>query len=434
MSTATLSGHTCMSARVHLPAWGLPWCEVELDREVTFSGACSLVVADLTVACCVVSGGPWMGRSAYRLVGGAGGWQQSLPPKSYTNDAGVKLSKVISDAAASAGEQVAGLPAGACGPAFDRLAGPASQVLQLLAPRAWRVDADGVTRFGAPPATEPSVTAARGKVDFAAGYVELMADSISSIVPGIVVEGLSAVDVIHTLETGKLRTTLWGSAAAASKRLAAYEAIVSQLFPQLRYGGSWEYRVVSVDGGRLTLQPARASLPVPDLTAVKIRPGVPGLRGKPSLGSLCHVEFLNSDPARPVVVSFDDSESAAFSAQEIAMCAGSTGSAPTEHAISAESVVGLIALVLYTIGQANQGSLTGIAIAGPPGTPTISAPLAVWLNAAIAAMAIPGVAGVPPISGDISPYVSAINAALALKIPDVAGTLPNMGWPNVRGA
>ena len=50
MSTATLNGHACMLARAHLPAWGLPWCDVVLDHEVVLAGACSLVIADLTLA------------------------------------------------------------------------------------------------------------------------------------------------------------------------------------------------------------------------------------------------------------------------------------------------------------------------------------------------------------------------------------------------
>ena len=322
MSTATLNGHTAMLARVTLPAWGLPWFDVTLDQEVTLAGKCTLVVADATYVCAVVSGGTWLGRSAYRLVGGAGGWSRTLPRRSYASDAGVKLSRIVGDAAREAGETIDGAPSGVAGPAFDRFEGLASDVLQLVAPGAWRVEADGVTRFGKPPVGTLDVVAARGRVDRAAGFVELKADAIAGITPGVVVEDVTAVDVVHTIESGKLRTVIWGSTSGVSKRLAAHRALVLAMFPALRYGGVWEYRVVRVIGGRLDLQPARASLPVPDLRAVKMRPGLPGCKGEPKMGSLVHVEFVNADPARPVATAFDDSESAGFGADRLDLSAG----------------------------------------------------------------------------------------------------------------
>ncbi len=316
MSTARLNGLTCMRAVAHLPAWGLPWFDVVLDAEHTIEAgtAATLEIADATFSCTVATGGPWIGRSTFRLVGGAGGWCKPLPAQAYRNAAGVKISKVITDAATSAGERVEGVPAGTLGPAWDRFAGAASQTLQLATPRAWRVDPDGVTRFGAPPSRELDVTAARGRVDRAAGRVELMADSIAGIVPGLVVEGITAVDVVHTIEAGKLRSVVWGSPLGASKRAAAYERIVSSLFPWLRYAGVWEYRVVQQVGDTLDLQPARASLPVPDLEGVAVRPGLPGAKGTALLGSLVLVIFANNDPSRPCVIAFDAADAAGFGA------------------------------------------------------------------------------------------------------------------------
>lgn len=309
MTTGTLNGTPCLSAVVHVPAWGLPFADVELDREATFTGAVELVLADATFKCAVVSGGPWLGRSSYRLVGGAGGWGKPIPKRGYHSDGGIKRSTVIADAAAAAGETCEGIPTGSVGPNWERGEGAASQSLQLLTPRAWYVDADGVTRFGKRAAGTVSDSIARGKVDRAGGFVELMSDAIAAIVPGVVVEGIEAVDVVHELRASKLRTTIWGSAfAGTSKRLQLWAKLLEQVRPDLRYRGTFEYRVVTQEGERLNLQPVLASLGLPDVGRARVRAGIPGARAEHHLGSYVLVSFVNADPGRPVVVGFEDPE------------------------------------------------------------------------------------------------------------------------------
>jgi hypothetical protein len=80
------------------------------------------------------------------------------------------------------------------------------------------------------------------------------------------------------------------------------------LYPDLRFRGAYEYRVVSQQGNRLNLQPARSVLGLPDLARVPVRLA-PGYRADFAPGSLCLVQFVNADPARPVVTSGDDPDS-----------------------------------------------------------------------------------------------------------------------------
>lgn len=313
MSTGTLAGNRCTAVRVHVPAWGLPFADVSLDSEATLAGRVELTLADLAFSGTILSGGPWLGRSSYRVVAGAGGWGKELRAKGYAADQGVKRSTVLEDAARECGETIEGVPAGAIGPAYDRLAGCASDALHILSPRAWYVGTDGVTRLGRRTRVTYAGKAARGPVDLAAGSVELMADAIADIVPGVVVDGVEAVDVVHTLEGSKLRTTIWGSGlSTTSKRLAAWAALLDRLRPLDRYRGTWEYRVVSRSGERLNLQPGRASLPVPDLRVVKVTPGVAGCKADVAPGSMVLVSFINGDPTRPAVTSFDDPDSPGF--------------------------------------------------------------------------------------------------------------------------
>jgi hypothetical protein len=318
VSTATLNGIACLSASVHLPAWGIWFADCLLDVEAILTGAVEFKIADLALTGTWLSGKPWLGRTSVRVVGGAGGWSRRCASKSYASAAGVRLETVIGDAARDAGETVAGVPTGIVGQAWTREAGAPSIVLHQLCPRAWYVSEDGVTRFGKRPATVWGGADTRGKVDLSAGYVELMADSIAGLVPGVVVEGVEAVDVVHVLENSKLRSTIWGSAIApTSKRLAAWAALFAQLDPFARYRAQYEYRVVTQDGERLNLQPIRASLGMPDLRDVRAMPGVAGCRADVQLGGSVVVAFLNADPAQPRVVGFEDAEGEGFAPERL---------------------------------------------------------------------------------------------------------------------
>lgn len=324
MSTGTLNGLTLTHCRVALPAWGIGYVDCSVDVEVVLAGKVSLQLADLPLACAVVAGGPYKGRSHYRLCLGANGWGKPIKAKGYASDAGVKLRTVLGDAALEAGESIDLPPASVTvGPAFDRIAGPASTVLQLLAQEAWYVGEDGVTRLGKRPTVVYSGNATRGPYDPSRGVLDVAAESIVSLVPGVVVDGVEAVDVIHELTPDKLRTTIWGSrAAGTSRQLAAMRRLFEQLDPRARYAGLHSYRVVSLDGERLNLQPERASQGMPDLRRVRIRPGVQGCKGETALGSMVLVAFVDRDPSRPVVLAFDDAESPGFDPSKLEIGTG----------------------------------------------------------------------------------------------------------------
>lgn len=309
MSLATLAGHRAPDVRAHLPAWGVPWAEVTLDVEAELAGVVELVIADLVLSCTVMSGGPSKGRSHYRVAGGKGGWGRDVAAQGYASDAGVKLSTVVQDAASAAGELMAGtLPTTRLGPSWARERGPASLVLHQVAPESWYVDETGATRIGRRAAAELAVAAERGPLDAARGTITLAAEAIATILPGVTVDGLEAVDVEHVVAPGAgLRSTLYASA-----RVAPYRAIVSALFPWLPFARPVEYRVVTQEGERLNLQPVRVSSRMPDLRRVFVRPGVAGCRADVALGSRVIVVFVEGDPARPMVIAHEDADGAGF--------------------------------------------------------------------------------------------------------------------------
>ncbi len=313
MSTATLNGHRATRARVDIRKWGCWYADATIDGEVTLSGAATLKIADLTLQGTILSGGPMKGRSTFTVVAGAGAWGRTIPSKNYADDGSTKASKVLVDAATSVGETMADVASTVrVGAGFTRPEGPASQVLQLVAPQAWYVDEAGVTRLGA-----RAAGALVGKVtrvapaDLATGKVVLAAESIATILPGVVVDGMSAVDVRHEISAdGGLRSTVWG--AQQPSELESMRALIEQLFPELPFKGLTEYRVVTLEGNRLNLQPVRASSGMPDLRRVPVRPGVAGCSAEAALGALVLVGFVDSDRARPFVSHFEDEDGSGF--------------------------------------------------------------------------------------------------------------------------
>ena len=317
-AAATLNGKHVTDARLTIPAWGVSYHDVAVDGEVTLSGKVTLVVADLTISCTVLSGGAAAGRSYFRLVAGGGGWGKTLPKKSYANDAGVKLATVLGDAAAAAGEtfDLSTVDASVrLGPAFARPEGPACRILEIVAPNAWYVGEDGKTRLGRrAPSTLSAKTPRTSQIDLARGTVTLASETLANVLPGLVVDGLEAVDVEHEVSSaGGLRSKIWGRRGTGnSRRLAAWRAIAEQMDPDRQFRSVYEYRVVTQEGERLNLQPIRVSTGMPDLRRVFVRPGLPGCKATHLPGARVLVGFVDADAARPVVLGFEDAEGSGF--------------------------------------------------------------------------------------------------------------------------
>lgn len=323
MTTATIDGHTITECSIAIPAWGIWWGDVEIDEPEQLSGAVDIEIGELVLSGTIVSGGPWQGRARYRVAGGSGGWGQSIAARSYANDAGVKLLTVLSDAAADCGETLdVTTVSGTIGPQWVREAGPASRALALLAARNWYVAETGVTKIGARESETYQGLAAIVKNDVARRRVVLAADDLTGLVPGAIVESIEAVDVVHTLDDEKLRTTIYGERGASSRVTTALARLIETLAPETLYRGVWSYRIVAQSGERLDLQIERTSSGMPDLQRVRVRPGIAGARADHTVGSMVLVTFIDGDPGRPVVVAGDDAESPGFVPSELDLCEG----------------------------------------------------------------------------------------------------------------
>lgn len=441
VNNATLNGHRVTHGIVSIPAWGCWYAEVSIDGEAKLSGSVELRVGDLDLRGTVLSGGPDKGRAHYRVVAGAGGWGRTVKASDESNDLGVRLSTVLASVATAVGEELdlATVPATRLGPKFARPSGLARQVLDQIAPQNWYVGEDGVTRIGRRARATYSKPVARGKLDLAHGTVTVATESIASIVPGIVIEGIEATDVEHEISSEGLRSTIWGEVGSRrARRLDAWRKLSEASDPNRRFRGLYEYRVVAMDGRRLSIQPVRVAIGMPDLRRVPIMPGVGGCEVAPALGSRVIVAFLDESPSRPVVVGFEDADGEGFAPSSIDVRAG--GMVGGEHVMTTEACAlliynfmvllmaaagggPLIAAVLQPLlGAAMTGALTAQAVPAPPG---------VVAQEATAAAQIPGFAtGVAPAT--TSAFFAAAIAAVSGKTANVSGKFPGIGSPSVR--
>jgi hypothetical protein len=439
---AALAGRLATHARANLPAFGAWFADASLDGDHTLSGVVELRIADLTLSGCVLSGGPDNGRSHYRIVGGKGGWGKTIPRRSYSNDLGVSVATVIRDAAEAVGEVVELATTARLGPAFVRPEGTASRVLELVAPGNWYVGEDGVTRLGRRPSlalTIPGVT--HGPVDLARGTVTLASDTIATILPGCVVDGLNVVDVEHEVSAeGGLRSTVWGSMGGqSSRRIAAHRALYDALDPGRKYRGTFaEYRVVTLSNERLNLQPVRVSTGMPDLRNVPIRYGVPGCKASTSLGARVLVCFADADPSRPFVAAFEEPGGGGFYPTTLELSAAGMGA--NAHVATVEATALLIVNAFVAAGpalaasQTAPGNVKTVAtladIAAALADPLFLAAFLTNLGNAIGAQGNPIPA--PPYLNSWPPLFAAIGSALDSKLPNATGLLPSVGAKAIK--
>lgn len=103
----SLNGRRVIAADVRLPPSGVWTADLDLDEAAApLTGAAVVQLGALTLRGTVdpTHSGEFADARRVRVLGGAGGWGKELPPRSYHNDAGVKRSTILQDAAREAGE------------------------------------------------------------------------------------------------------------------------------------------------------------------------------------------------------------------------------------------------------------------------------------------------------------------------------------------
>lgn len=318
------------SVQLTMPTFGRWSADVVLAEDVEQAATgVTLTVGNLTLVGAVTRQAGFAGARRLQLVGGAGGWDEDVTAREYrgggsaltTTDThgaaagvaagGVLLSTILRDAALEVGETVK-LATGVdriVGPFYVREVGPASRVLRQLVDRQWWIDGAGVTQIGPRPSARVASDFLIDNYEGAKGRVTISTEDLASWMPGATfsnaliadTQTASSVSVVMG-EGGKLRLEVM--VGGDDRLLEGFRALVRAEMARSTYAGCFEYSVSAATAttfdGRST-----ATTALPDLVGVPTRVGLAGAAFTPAVGSLVLVEFVNGDPTRPVVVSYD---------------------------------------------------------------------------------------------------------------------------------
>lgn len=332
----TLGGERVTRGCVYVPGIGVWHADLEMEGEPSLSGRQTLALGDLRLAGSIAE--PRSGANAavasYQLVAGAGGWSSVLPARSYHNDAGVRASTVVEDAAREAGETLGSTSSDVVGADYVRARGPASvTIADIAAGVPWWVDFEGTTRIGARAETDAEADAYEVlEVDAANRIVTLAVDDLTRIgIGSILRERLDAPLVVRSMEieiddAGSVRVRAWcGAPSTSSSRLARGLRRFVDHVRSDRMLGVWAYQVVRQNtDGRLELRPVEASIGLPDVGPVKAWPGIAGASATVEAGAEVLVEFVNGDRRKPIVRGFAPKDGSGHVPTEVVLASSGT--------------------------------------------------------------------------------------------------------------
>ena len=317
MSVASINGEFCERVRVCVPQHGAWYADVVMLADPALSGSVTLTIGTRDHVGTVYEFGTRGEQSFARIVAGAGAWGTLLPAKDYHNDAGVKRKLLAEDAARGAGETLETITdATTIGTHYVRRTGPASRTLEA-AFGAWHVGFDGVTRIGERPTSNPAAGSYIVEDAEPENATLTMEDVASVTIGSVLSEGLDTPITVRDMEieiTSDIAVVrVWGGGSASSMdRLGDAMRTLIGRTTEAKIWGKRTYRVSEMDGDRVKLQAINRAAELPDILPVSMFPGVAGVHAALTPGATVAVEFLDGDPARPVVTGFVGKDGTGF--------------------------------------------------------------------------------------------------------------------------
>lgn len=313
----TVNGIAATRLRLVVPHSGVWQAEVDFVEPPNLAGPVALVIDGVswlgTVA--LEQSGTYATRSRLTIIGGRGGWRTTLPPRHEHSDAGILRSRIAQQTALECGETIVLSPeADASGPLgvdFVRRAGPASRVLDVLFPALpWYVDASGVTQVGTRLPRDVSSVVRILRAPPGEGRAELGVDSVLDALPGCSfvdprfesIVPFEVHDLEYVIDSEKVRALVTASEHRDGELLGVLRQIARSANPTSGFDSMYRYRVVSQGGdGRLMLQVVSLTRGLPNLIAISVVPGLAGSSSTLVPGAVVPVQFIEGDPAQPVV-------------------------------------------------------------------------------------------------------------------------------------
>jgi len=398
-----VNGLAVRTLRLQVSAIG-PWvADVDLAEPATLEGTVTLSVGDTQLVGTVspLQAGSFALQTSAQVIGGAGAWGKLLSAKGYHNDAGIKARLIAEDAARECGETLQSFAPTLerVGSDYARANEAASTILEYAAGGAsWWVDFNGLTYVGVRPTSDLSPDAyVLLDYDAKERVAHLAVDDLSALQIGAVMtdERLDGPQTVHDFELSSsdnspLRASVWfGGLPNEAGRLAGLLRSIIRHSVAGELLGLYRYRVVTMnDDLRVDLQATRKQAGLPDLRSVSQFPGMPGVAATLALGAEVVVQFIDGDPAQPIITGYVGPGGAGFVPTLIAI-AGSEQAAARQGDLVQSGGVGTI-VTLWPLPPAVPAPPNAAVVAGVPHlisfdsvVPTLAPPLAAPLYGAV---------------------------------------------------
>lgn len=310
---STLGASRVAEVEALLPRSGSWHADVTLDGGDLPSGIVVLTIGDL-----VLNGGT-VQRAEYdaadkphAVIFGGAGWHGLISkPISFQSDGGVRLSTVLSAIARGAGQTIEQPTDATIGDYYECIAARPGEPVRWsdalaelvraghVAP--WRVDPDGVTRFGARPATAVTARATVLSIDAAVGKTTYGVDAPAQFLPGHTVSGAAVSRVVIRETSGKLELDVYASEPVGTPTI---KDMLRRMVADAFGDSVRSYTVSALHGdGRLDLAPLPDATHLPEMKNVE-QWVIGGILWKPSPGDECIVVFRDTRRTRPIAIGF----------------------------------------------------------------------------------------------------------------------------------
>lgn len=309
MSFLIVNGQPALEASIAMPLVGVPTFTLAmLEQDLPAGDALQVQVGELVWQATVRRKGTNAGRGLVHAVGGAGGMNLELEPRSYL---AVPLRIPLADLVADAGERLAGTSDAAILstdlPAWTRTRESASRALGSLLAAAgspsWRILPDGTLWVGPETWPESRIEEWTITADHAHNAVLELHSLAPAVFPGETFDGRRVVRVEHHISARRMLTRVQvedaAGASAPDRVWAAFERLVRRVFSRIDYLATYPARVVGQNEDlTLELAPDDDRL-LPSYSRVPIRCGVPGTTARVPAGARVLLGFAAGDPRKP---------------------------------------------------------------------------------------------------------------------------------------
>jgi hypothetical protein len=287
-------------------SWNVDGC---LDHGPVPTGEATVVIGDLEFTGTIKRAGEDAPEKPHFVLVGGLGWHTAIArPLSFQNDSGVKLRTVLKNLASAAGITAIEYPTDVTiGRYYECIASrPGHEATYADALNelyyagycpSWRVDPDGVTRFGSRAATETEGRHTTLSPNKGVGETTYGIDSPAAFWPGGLIDSVPTKRLeIRQLRSGKLELDAWSTESSPSIR-ELVRAMVSDLDDPVR---TYKVKTCHADG-RLDLVPPPDASHLPEMRNVEqwVMGGIMYVADK---GDEVMVMFRDRRKTRPAVI------------------------------------------------------------------------------------------------------------------------------------